>query len=155
LVKEIRREFDGVVILSGSMTSGADIMAAQAMGADLAYIGTRFIATEEANAQPEYKEMIVASRADDIVYSSLFTGVHGSYLKGSIVNAGLDPDNLPEGDKATMDFAKAVKSDAKAWRDIWGAGQGVGNIEEIISTSDLVLRMEQEYNATRDRLQIS
>jgi len=155
LVKEIRREFDGVVILSGSMTSGADILAAQAMGADLAYIGTRFIATEEANAQPEYKEMIVASRADDIVYSSLFTGVHGSYLKGSIVNAGLDPDNLPEGDKATMDFAKAVKSDAKAWRDIWGAGQGVGNIEEIISTSDLVLRMEQEYNATRDRLQIS
>ena len=152
LLKEIRREFDGVVILSGSMTSGADILAAQAMGADLAYIGTRFIATEEANATPEYKEMIVASAADDIVYSSLFTGVHGSYLKGSIVNAGLDPDHLPEGDKATMDFAKASKSDAKAWRDIWGAGQGVGNIEDIPSTRELVLRMEQEYNTARDRL---
>jgi nitronate monooxygenase len=152
LLKEIRREFDGVVILSGSMTSGADILAAQAMGADLAYIGTRFIATEEANATPEYKEMIVASAADDIVYSSLFTGVHGSYLKGSIVNSGLDPDHLPEGDKATMDFAKASKSDAKAWRDIWGAGQGVGNIEDIPSTRELVLRMEREYNAARDRL---
>jgi nitronate monooxygenase len=152
LIKEIRREFEGVVILSGSMTSGADILAARAMGADLAYIGTRFIATEEANAPPEYKEMIVASAADDIVYSSLFTGVHGSYLKGSIVNAGLDPDHLPEGDKATMDFAKAGKSDAKAWRDIWGAGQGVGNIKDIPPTRDLVLRMEQEYNAARDRL---
>jgi nitronate monooxygenase len=96
--------------------------------------------------------MIVASAADDIVYSSLFTGVHGSYLKGSIVNAGLDPDHLPEGDKATMDFAKAGKSDAKAWRDIWGAGQGVGNIKDIPPTRDLVLRMEQEYNAARDRL---
>ncbi|MDH3265557.1 MAG: nitronate monooxygenase, partial [Gammaproteobacteria bacterium] len=119
---------------------------------DLAYIGTRFIATEEANAQPAYKEMIVASESADIVYSSLFTGVQGSYLKGSIVNAGLDPDNLPEGDKATMDFAKADKSDAKAWRDIWGAGQGVGNIDEIMPTRDLVLRMQQEYNATRARL---
>ena len=152
LVKEIRREFDGVVILSGAMSSGSDVLAAQAIGADLAYIGTRFIATEEANAQPAYKEMIVASESADIVYSSLFTGVQGSYLKGSIVNAGLDPDNLPEGDKATMDFAKADKSDAKAWRDIWGAGQGVGNIDEIMPTRDLVLRMQQEYNATRARL---
>lgn len=155
LVKEIRREFDGVVILSGAMSSGSDVLAAQAIGADLAYFGTRFIATDEANAQPGYKEMIVASDSADIVISSLFTGVHGSYLKGSIVNAGLDPDNLPEGDKATMDFAKATKSDAKAWRDIWGAGQGVGNIDEIMPTRELVLRMEQEYNATRTRLGIA
>lgn len=155
LVKEIRKEYDGVVILSGAMTSGADVLAAEAIGADLAYFGTRFIATEEANAQPEYKEMIVDSASADIVYSSLFTGVHGSYLKGSIVNAGLDPDNLPEGDKATMDFAKAEKADAKAWRDIWGAGQGVGNIDDILSTRDLVLKIEQEYLETRERLGVS
>jgi len=126
LVKEIRREFDGVIILSGAMTSGADVLAARALGADLAYIGTRFIATEEGNAVPGYKEMIVDSVSADIAFSSLFTGVHGSYLKGSISNAGLDPDNLPDGDKAAMDFGKADKTDAKAWRDIWGAGQGVG-----------------------------
>jgi len=155
LVKEIRREFDGVIILSGSMTSGADVLAARALGADLAYMGTRFIATEEANANPDYKEMIVDSASDDIVYSSLFTGVHGSYLKGSIVNAGLDPDNLPEGDKAMMDFGKADKPDAKAWRDIWGAGQGVGNVDEILSTRDLVLKIEQEYLQTRERLGVS
>ena len=152
LVKEIRREFDGAVILSGCMTSGGDVLSAQALGADLAYIGTRFIATEEANAQPAYKEMIVASKSADIVYSSLFSGVHGSYLKGSIANAGIDPDNLPEGDKAAMDFSKASKKDAKAWRDIWSAGQGVGNIDEIIPTRDLVLRMAEEYNATLARL---
>ncbi len=151
LVKEIRREFDGVVILSGSMTSGADVLAARALGADLAYIGTRFIATEEANAVPGYKEMIVDSASADIAYSSLFTGVHGSYLKGSIRNAGLDPDNLPDGDKAAMDFGKADKTDAKAWRDIWGAGQGVGNIDDILPARDLILRMEQEYfQAQRD-----
>ncbi|MDH3664991.1 MAG: nitronate monooxygenase family protein, partial [Alphaproteobacteria bacterium] len=124
LVKEIRREFDGAIILSGCMTSGGDILAAQALGADLAYVGTRFIATEEANAQPEYKEMIVDSKVADIVYSSLFSGVHGSYLKGSIANAGLDPDDLPDGDKESMDFGKQDKSEAKAWRDIWSAGQG-------------------------------
>jgi nitronate monooxygenase len=151
LVKEIREEFDGVVILSGAMTSGADVLAAQAMGADLAYIGTRFIATEEANAVQGYKDMIVDSRADDIVYSSLFSGVLGNYLKGSVANAGFDPDNLPEGDKATMDFEKA-ESDAKAWRDIWGAGQGVGNIREVMPARDLVLRMEQEYDEARRRL---
>ena len=155
LVKELRREFDGVVILSGAMTSGADVLAAQAIGADLAYFGTRFIATDEANAQPEYKEMIVDSAAADIVYSSLFTGVHGSYLKGSIENAGLDPDNLPEGDKAAMDFGKADKADAKAWRDIWGAGQGVGNVDEILPTRDLVLQIEREYRETRDRLGVA
>ena len=152
LVKEIRREFDGVLILSGAMSSGGDILAAQAMGADLAYIGTRFIATREANATDAYKQMIVSSAAADIVYTSLFTGVHGSYLRGSIENAGLDPDNLPGADKSAMDFASASKSDAKAWRDIWGAGQGVGNIDEILPTRDLVLRIEAEYEEARARL---
>jgi nitronate monooxygenase len=145
LVKEIRKEFDGAIILSGCITSGNDVLAARAMGADLAYSGTRFIATEEANAVPEYKEMIVDSGSTDIVYSSLFTGIHGSYLKGSIANAGLDPDKLPEGSKADMDFAKASKSDAKAWKDIWGAGQGVGNIDDILPARDVALRMEREY----------
>ena len=144
LVKEIRREFDGTVILSGCMTSGSDVLAARAMGADLAYIGTRFIATEEANAVAAYKEMIVDSASGDIAYTSLFTGVPGSYLKGSIRNAGLDPDNLPEAGKDTMDFGKS-KSDAKAWRDIWGAGQGVGNIDDILPTREVVMRMEREY----------
>ncbi len=152
LVKELRKEYDGVIILSGAMTSGADVLAAQAMGADLAYIGTRFIATNEAHAVQEYKEMIVNSKADDIVYSSLFSGVLGNYLKGSVANTGLDPDNLPAGDKATMDFKKAQQADAKAWKDIWGAGQGVGNIDEILPTRDLVLRMEKEYKDARARL---
>jgi nitronate monooxygenase len=152
LVKEIRREFDGTIILAGCMTSGADVLAAQILGADMAYIGTRFIATEEANALPEYKEMIVDSQAADIVYSSLFSGVHGSYLKGSIENAGFDADTLPEGDKAAMDFAKRNKAKAKAWRDIWSAGQGVGNIDEIRPARDLILRMEQEYNAASEKL---
>lgn len=146
LVKEIRQEFDGAVILSGCITSGNDVLAARAMGADLAYSGTRFIASDEANAVAEYKDMIVESKASDIVYSSFFTGIHGSYLKGSIANAGMDPDNLPEGSKADMDFAKASKSDAKAWKDIWGAGQGVGNIDTILSAREIVLRIEQEYN---------
>jgi len=154
LVKEIRRDFDGTVILSGCMSSGSDVLAAQAIGADLAYMGTRFIATEEANAVPGYKEMLVESKAQDIVYSSLFTGVHGSYLKSSIRNAGMDPDNLPEGDKAAMDFGKADKSEAKVWKDIWGAGQGVGDIDEIIPVEDLVMRMEREYIAARKRLGI-
>jgi len=152
LVKEIRREFDGAIILSGCMTSGSDVLAAQALGADLAYIGTRFIATAEANALPEYKQMIVDSKSADIVYSSLFSGVHGSYLKGSIAQTGMDPENLPEGDKAAMDFGKRDKAEAKAWRDIWSAGQGVGNIDDVPPTRDLVLRMEQEYNATRAML---
>lgn len=145
LVKEIRKDFDGAIILSGSITSGRDVLAARAMGADLAYSGTRFIATEEANAVPAYKEMIVASGSSDIVYSSLFTGIPGSYLKGSIANAGMDPDNLPEGSKSDMDFAKASKSGAKAWKDIWGAGQGVGNIDDVLPASEVVLRMEREY----------
>jgi nitronate monooxygenase len=152
LVKEIRREFDGVVILSGAMSSGGDVLAAQAMGADLAYIGTRFIATHEANAADDYKQMIVSSSAADIVYTPLFTGVHGSYLRGSIEKAGLDPDNLPDADPSAMDFASASKPDAKAWRDIWGAGQGVGNIDEILPTGELVLRIASEYDAARARL---
>jgi nitronate monooxygenase len=152
LVKEIRREFDGLVILSGAMSSGGDLLAAQAMGADLAYIGTRFIATHEANAPDEYKRMVVSSKAADIVYTPVFTGVHGSYLRGSIENAGLDPDGLPDVDPSAMDFASSAKSDAKAWRDIWGAGQGVGNIDDILPTHDLVLRIEAEYRATRARL---
>ena len=152
LVKEIRREYDGVVILSGAMSSGGDILAAQAMGADLAYIGTRFIATQEANAPGEYKQMIVSSKAADIVYTPVFTGVHGSYLRGSIENAGLDPDDLPDADPSAMDFASSANSDAKAWRDIWGAGQGVGNIDDVLPTHDLVLRIEAEYRTTRERL---
>jgi len=148
LVKEIRKEFDGTVILSGSITSGMDVLAARAMGADLAYSGTRFIASDEANAVPEYKEMIVESGASDIVYSSLFTGIHGSYLKGSIANAGMDPDNLPEGSKTDMNFEQASKSDVKAWKDIWGAGQGVGDIDEILPAREIVLKIEREYKDT-------
>ncbi len=151
LIKEIRKEFDGTLILSGSMTSGADVVAARAIGADLAYIGTRFIATEEANAAPAYKEMIVDSACADIAYTSLFTGVPGSYLKGSIRNAGLDPDNLPEAGKDAMDFGKN-KADAKAWRDIWGAGQGVGSIGDIPPAREVVLRMEQEYREAIEQL---
>ncbi len=142
LVKEIRKEFDGAVILSGCITSGSDVLAAKAMGADLAYSGTRFIATEEARAVPGYKEMIVDSKAADIAYTSLFSGIHGSYLKGSIVNVGLDPEDLPDGKSDAMDFDKA---DAKAWKDIWSAGQGVGDIDDIPPARDLVMTMEQEY----------
>ena len=151
LVKEIREIFDGTIILSGSMALGNDALAAQAIGADLAYIGTRFIATEEANAMPGYKDMIVDSKSADIVYTNLFTGVHGSYLKGSIQNAGMDPENLEEGDKTAMDFASG-SSKAKAWKDIWGAGQGVGSVHDIPPVRELVLRMEQEYNDARTRL---
>ncbi|MGB5719947.1 MAG: nitronate monooxygenase family protein, partial [Woeseiaceae bacterium] len=151
LIKEIRREFNGAVILSGCITTGDDVVAALAMGADLAYSGTRFIATEEARAVPTYKEMVVDSKAEDIVYSSLFTGVHGSYLKGSVVNAGMDPDNLPEGNKSSMDFGSS-DIDAKAWRDIWGAGQGVGTIDDIRPAYDVVLRMEQQYRDTLAKL---
>ena len=150
LVKEVRKIFDGTIILSGSMSRGNDALAAQAMGADLAYFGTRFIATQEANAPSAYKEMIVDSVAADIVYTNLFTGVHGSYLKGSVVNAGLDPDDLPEGELRHMNFASGSK--AKAWRDIWGAGQGVGTIDDVPSVADLVERMEAEYREAANRL---
>jgi nitronate monooxygenase len=152
LVKEIRKDFDGAIILSGAMTSGGDILAAQAMGADLAYFGTRFIATEEANAIPEYKEMIVDSAAADVLYTPVFTGIHGSYLRGSIERAGLDPDALTQADTTEIDFSKRDKSDAKAWKDIWSAGQGVGNIDEILPARSLVLRLEDEYLATAKEL---
>ena len=150
-IKEIRREFDGALILSGCITSGSDVVAALALGADLAYSGTRFIATQEARAVPGYKDMVVDSKADDIVYTSLFTGVPGSYLKGSVAKAGMDPENLPEGSKRDMDFGNRDIS-AKAWKDIWGAGQGVGNIDEVMPARDLVLRMEREYRETLARL---
>jgi nitronate monooxygenase len=152
LVKEVRKIFDGAIILSGSMSCGNDALAAQAMGADLAYFGTRFIATQEANAPTAYKEMIVQSAADDIIYSSLFTGVHGSYLKGSIANAGLDPEDLPDGDLKTMNFGSGGGSKAKAWRDIWGAGQGVGTIDDIPPVAELVDRLETEYRDAAGRL---
>lgn len=155
LVKEIRHEFDGVLILSGCMSNGGDILAAQAIGADLAYVGTRFIATDEANALPDYKDMLVDGKAADIVYSSLFSGVPGNYLKNSVANAGFDPDNLPEGRKDTMNFSKRDDNAAKAWRDIWSAGQGVGSIDKILPARDLILQIQQEYEATRERLGIS
>ena len=145
LIGEIRKEFDGCLILSGCISRGDDVLAALAMGADLAYSGTRFIATEEARALPTYKEMIVDSAAGDIVYSSLFTGIHGNYLGGSIANAGMDPANLPDGSKHDMDFDKIGELEKKVWKDIWGAGQGVGNIDDILPARDVVLRMEREY----------
>ncbi|MEH6493944.1 NAD(P)H-dependent flavin oxidoreductase [Halopseudomonas sp.] len=153
LVSEIRAFYDGPIILSGSIAKGEQILAAQAMGADLAYMGTRFIATHEANADQAYKQMLVDTSADDIVYSNLFTGVHGNYLKPSIQNAGMDPDNLPEGDKSTMKFGSGGSSKSKAWRDIWGAGQGVGSIGAITSTAEAVSQLEQEYAAARARMQ--
>lgn len=152
LVKEVREIFDGTIILSGSMSRGNDALAALAMGADLAYFGTRFIATQEANAPSSYKEMIVDSASADIVYTNLFTGVPGSYLKGSIINAGLNPDELPEGDLKTMNFGSGGGSKAKAWRDIWGAGQGVGTIHDIPSVAELVERMSVEYAEAQRRL---
>ena len=149
LVPEVRAFYDGTIILSGAIAGGGAILAAQAIGADLAYIGTRFIASAEANASDAYKQMIVASRGEDIVYSSLFTGVHGNYLRGSIVNAGLDPDALPEADKNAMNFGSAR---SKAWRDIWGAGQGVGQVREVLPAAGIVDRLEREYLAARERL---
>jgi nitronate monooxygenase len=152
LLKEIRREFDGVLILSGCMSSGADILAAQAMGADLAYMGTRFIATDEAHAVDEYKQMIVASKSADIVYSSYFSGVSGNYLKGSVEKAGFDPANLPDGDLSTMDFGKRDENEVKAWRDIWSAGQGTGGVDAVLPAAKLIRRMQDEYRRAREQL---
>ena len=152
LIGEIRKEYDGCLIVSGCISRGDDVLAARAMGADLAYSGTRFIATEEARALSSYKEMIVDSTAGDIVYSSLFTGIHGNYLGGSIAKAGMDPTNLPDGSKTDMDFDKVSDLETKVWKDIWGAGQGVGNIEDIPPARDVVLRMEQEYRAALARV---
>ncbi|MEH3139652.1 MAG: nitronate monooxygenase family protein [Mycobacterium kyogaense] len=152
LVQEIRAWFDGPLLLSGAIGHGRSILAAQAAGADLAYIGSAFLATTEARTEDGYKQMITTSGASDIVYSNLFTGVHGNYLRGSIEAAGLDPENLPESDPSTMDFGSGGNTDAKAWKDIWGAGQGIGPIRDVVSTAELVARLREEYAAARARL---
>lgn len=152
LVSEIRQFYDGPIILSGAITKGEHVLSAQAMGADLAYIGTRFIASTEANAPQEYKDTIVDASAKDIVYTNLFTGVHGNYLRQSIIDAGLDPDNLPEADKSKMSFGSGGSSRSKAWRDIWGAGQGVGNIHDVLPAAEIVDRLAVEYHEAAERL---
>ncbi|SEH28171.1 nitronate monooxygenase family protein [Rhizobium sp. NFR12] len=151
LIQEIREWFDGPLLLAGSIATGGGILAAQAMGADMAYIGSPFIATHEARAVDGYKQMIVESSASDIVYSNYFTGIHGNYLKGSVTAMGLDPDALPSADPTKMDFDAAV-SGPKAWKDIWGAGQGVGAVKSVTSVADLVGRLEREYGEARSRL---
>ena len=152
LVQEIRAWFDGPVALSGSIASGRSILAAQAMGADLAYIGSAFIATAEANAPQGYKDTIVEASANDIVYSNLFTGVHGNYLRQSIVKAGLDPENLPVSDPSAMNFGSGGNQDAKAWRDIWGSGQGVGAIDAVLTAGELVAKFAEEYEDAKAEL---
>ena len=152
IIQEIRQWFDGPLALSGSIATGDAVLAAQAMGADFGYIGSPFIATTEANADQAYKDGIVAGKASDIVYSNLFTGVHGNYLRASIEAAGMDPDNLPEGDLKTMDFGGGNGSKPKAWRDIWGSGQGIGAVSKVESVADRVDRLEREYRAARARL---
>ena len=149
LIEEIRAWFTGPLVLSGAIATGNAILAARAMGADLAYMGSAFIATEEANAPSAYKQAIVDGKAADIVYSSLFTGVHGNYLRSSIVAAGLDPDNLPEGDVSIMNFGS---SDAKAWRDIWGSGQGIGAVNGIVPAAERIALLKQQYQAALDRV---
>jgi nitronate monooxygenase len=151
LVQEIRAWFDGPLALSGSISTGGAVVAARVLGADFGYIGSAFIATEEANAAPGYKQMIVDSEASDIVYSNLFTGVHGNYLKPSIVAAGLDPDALAVSDPTKMDFG-AIAEGTKAWRDIWGCGQGIGAIDKIVPAAELVARLGREYRAALERL---
>ncbi len=152
LIQEIRQWFDGPIALSGAIATGGAVLAAQAMGADFAYIGTAFIATEEARASDAYKQAIVEGTSDDIVYSSLFTGVHGNYLAPSIVNAGMDPANLPEGDVKTMSFSGGDGSKAKAWKDIWGSGQGIGAISEVSSAGVFIEKLKREYPEARQRL---
>jgi nitronate monooxygenase len=152
LVQEIRQWFDGPLALSGSIATGGAILAAQAMGADFAYIGSAFIATDEARASDAYKQAIVDGNSDDIVYSNLFTGVHGNYLKPSIRAAGLDPDHLPESDPSKMSFGGGEGSKSKAWKDIWGSGQGIGAVSEVVSAAALVARLKREYDEARERL---
>jgi nitronate monooxygenase len=151
LIQEIRQWFDGPVALSGSIASGEAVLAAQAMGADFAYIGSAFIATHEARAADAYKQAIVDCNSDDIVYSNLFTGVHGNYLAPSIKAAGLDPSNLPVSDPSTMNFGGDAK---KAWKDIWGCGQGIGAVDAVVSTADFVAKLKQQYAFARARLAI-
>ncbi|OZA91578.1 MAG: nitronate monooxygenase [Erythrobacter sp. 34-65-8] len=152
LMQEIRSWFDGLVALSGSIAHGRSVLAAQAMGADFGYIGSAWIATKEANADEAYKQEIVDSSAGDIVYTNLFTGVHGNYLRGSIEKAGLDPDNLPTSDPSKMNFGSGGNTKAKAWKDIWGSGQGVGVVNAVETVADRVDRMEREYNAAKAEL---
>ena len=155
LVQEIREWFDGPLLLSGSISNGNAILASVASGADLAYIGTPFIATVEANAVQAYKQAIVDGTSDDIVLSNLFTGVHGNYLKPSVVSAGLDPDNLPESDPSKMNFSSSGDSLSKAWKDIWGSGQGISAIKSIVSTKTLVGRLDDEYREAKRRIDLS
>ncbi|EDX90539.1 nitronate monooxygenase [Alcanivorax sp. VBW004] len=150
LVQEIREWFDGPLLLSGAIATGDSVLAAQAMGADLGYIGSAFIATDEANADERYKQSIVDGSANDIIYSNLFTGVHGNYLRNSIEAAGLDPENLPESDPSKMDFGDGS---SKAWKDIWGSGQGIGAVKKIGPAADLIARLKQEYSAARQRME--
>jgi nitronate monooxygenase len=151
LIGEIRRWFNGPLALSGAIATGGAVAAARAMGADLGYIGSAFIATQEAHAETAYKQMIVDSTGEDIVYTNLFTGVHGNYLKPSITRAGLDPDHLPESDPSKMDFGAAIDG-AKAWRDIWGCGQGIAAVDAVVPAADLVARLQREYRAAAERL---
>jgi len=152
LVGEVRKFFSGPIALSGSIATGDAILAAQAMGADFAYIGSRWLATKESNVDDAYRQAIVESSAADIVYTNLFTGVHGNYLKKSIVTAGLDPENLPQADKSVMNFGSGGGAKAKAWRDIWGAGQGVGLMDDVPTVAEVVERLSNEYAAARQRL---
>ena len=146
LLREVKSWFDGTIILSGSIGDGYSVASALALGADFAYLGTRFIATHEANAEPEYKQMLIESSANDIVYSNLFTGVLGNYLKPSIENSGLDPNNLPTADKSAMNFGSGGNTDSKAWKDIWGSGQGIGLIEDAPTVEELVDRLKSEFS---------
>jgi nitronate monooxygenase len=152
LVSEIREFFDGPIALSGSISTGAGVLGAQALGADYAYIGSAFIATEEARASEAYKQSIVDSTAEDIIYSNLFTGVHGNYLRKSIEDAGLDPNNLPESDPSAMNFGSGGNTDAKAWKDIWGSGQGVGSIKKVQSAGAYVSELQAQYEAAKQRI---
>ena len=152
LVEEIREWFDGPLALSGSLATGRGVLAARAIGADFAYIGSAFIATQEANAPQGYKQMITESAADDILYSNLFTGVHGNYLRPSVVAAGLDPDHLPQSDPSKMNFGSGGNTDKKAWKDIWGCGQGIGLVKDVVPAAELVARLEREYHAAKKQL---
>ncbi len=149
LVREVRQWFDGIIILSGSISDGHGVYSSIALGADLAYMGTRFIATQEANAEEAYKKMICDTTAQEVIYTNLFTGVLGNYLGPSIARAGLDPEELPQADKSKMNFGSGGNQEAKAWRDIWGAGQGCGNIDDVPTVHDVVDRMEADFNAAR------
>jgi nitronate monooxygenase len=155
MVAEIREWFDGPVALSGAIGTGAGVLAALACGADFAYIGSAFVATEEARAVDAYKQMIVEGSSEDIVYSNLFTGVHGNYLKPSIRNAGLDPDKLEEGHISTMKFGSEGGPKVKAWKDIWGCGQGIGSVKNVVPVAQLVARLRSEYAAARQRIALA